>query len=836
MKTIPNKRRLEKNLIPILFYGALAILLSWPLVVNLSTHLPAGTDSLVHYWNSWWVKQALLEGQSPYFTPYLFYPRGLGLVYHNFAWVHILLWLPLQVLVGGIAAYNVTFLLNLILCGLSAYYLANELLGDRRIALLVGLIYQAWPYRLTQPSHPNLISTWAIPLFLLLLTRAVKRKRWQYGVLAGFVLALIGYTRWQLLIPTALVGGVYLLFLLRSSFGRRTVAIILLAGAVALVTLLPPIILLANEWRQNPTELTVQGEEQIMQADLLAYFTPAGSHPLFGQQTETMYERYYADRGSRSAFSPYIGLSVLLLVGIGIWKGPRWQKMPWVIIGVLLWLLAMGPTLRVNGQQYTFFPSFYNFAAAFTPIRLLRHPDRFNMFLALPVSILAGYGMKYLFSSTRLARRSMLVEAVLGVVILFEFLVAPLTLQPGEVSPFYNQIATEPGEFAILNVPVDPFKSKPYIYAQTVHERPILQGHSSRYESGAFDYLEGNSWLLAMNQYDLLPPKHDDLSNQLGQLANDGIRYVVLHKDLIPSENLEKWRAYFALQPHYEDDAIYVIRTRPKAGEDFEFEQEPLPGIGVVRKSVSKRCITPGEIVTTQVTWGTSESMDSDYRVDLIMDSTDSMVPNSYHETVGELKSSIWGADYLGRSYYVWTIPVDVSPGTYNFSLSIANDEEAADNPVSLGVLIVQQDGCGIGLPPGVTIADSLFGNEIRLLGYRLDQDDESLIVTLFWQAERRLDEDYKVFVHVFDPATAIPVAQDDSMPRRWAYPTSLWSIDEVVDDAITISLENVPTGEYGVAIGVYDPEVGDRLKLVDAEGNSIEDGRFIINGMVVVK
>ena len=72
-------------------------------------------------------------------------------------------------------------------------------------------------------------------------------------------------------------------------------------------------------------------------------------------------------------------------------------------------------------------------------------------------------------------------------------------------------------------------------------------------------------------------------------------------------------------------------------------------------------------------------------------------------------------------------------------------------------------------------------------------------------------------------------------MPRGWVYPTSFWWPGEVVEDETTVSLEAVPPGQYGIAIGIYDPASGERLPLVDGEGNKIPDGRLILKEIVTV-
>ena len=285
-------RRSSANLLVLLAYVVIAVGTTWPLVARVTAQLPGPTsDTFVHYWNGWWVWWASITGQMPLRTSYLFHPAGISLAYHNFAWLNIVAWLVLRPWVGGFAAYNLSLLANLALCGFAAFLLIRDLIGDGRAAFLAGLIYQCWPFRLSQLDHPNLISTQWIPLFLLFLIRAVRRGRWQDGVLAGLFLALTGYARWQLLIPAAIVGGVYLLCTLpgRWASRRRWALALLLVGGVAVLLLTPPALLLAGQQRIALADLVVEGEEATMQTDLLAYLTPPGSHPLFGAWTRPAY-------------------------------------------------------------------------------------------------------------------------------------------------------------------------------------------------------------------------------------------------------------------------------------------------------------------------------------------------------------------------------------------------------------------------------------------------------------------------------------------------------------------------------------------------------------------
>ncbi len=128
----------------------------------------------------------------------------------------------------------------------------------------------------------------------------------------------------------------------------------------------------------------------------------------------------------------------------------------------------------------------------------------------------------------------------------------------------------------------------------------------------------------------------------------------------------------------------------------------------------------------------------------------------------------------------------------------------------------------------------AVFGDTLQMLGYDLAQKQDTLTLTLWWQASAAPGRDYKRFIHVFDPASETIVAQDDAMPRAWTYPTSLWVAGEVVSETITLDMSAVSKGRYRVAIGWYDPEHPDtRLPAHDASGQPAPLDRIILDGEV---
>ena len=129
---------------------------------------------------------------------------------------------------------------------------------------------------------------------------------------------------------------------------------------------------------------------------------------------------------------------------------------------------------------------------------------------------------------------------------------------------------------------------------------------------------------------------------------------------------------------------------------------------------------------------------------------------------------------------------------------------------------------------------DASFGDQIRLLGYDVSHEGNVLTLKPAWRALSNIAANYKVFVHVFDPATEKIVAQSDSMPRNNAYPTSRWLNGEVVTDTLVISLADVPAGSYRIALGVYLPP-SDRLPINGEHGIDAVNRRVIIDETVDV-
>jgi 4-amino-4-deoxy-L-arabinose transferase-like glycosyltransferase len=110
------------------------------------------------------------------------------------------------------------------------------------------------------------------------------------------------------------------------------------------------------------------------------------------------------------------------------------------------------------------------------------------------------------------------------------------------------------------------------------------------------------------------------------------------------------------------------------------------------------------------------------------------------------------------------------------------------------------------------------FGPAIHLRGYDLNvghvQDSSTLTLTLEWETQAPLEQDYMLFVHLLD-SDGNRVAQVDVPPGGQHLPTSIWQPDRYLSLEQPLPLPaNLAAGSYWISLGIYDPQTFARLPL----------------------
>jgi len=824
---------LYPSLVTIAAYALITLVMTLPLGFRLGTHLFSSTnDFWIYPWNNWWVKTTLAQGYDVYHTSYLFYPLGAELVWHGFSWFNTFIWLPLQFVLGALAAHNVTILLTYVVAGYTAYLLAYEITGSRPAAFVAGLVYAFYPHRYAHRGQLKLLSNQWIPLAAFYLVRLTRRSRLRDGLGLGVALALCGLCGWHQLFLVGTWGAMWLIYSLAvegQKWTWNTVRNLLLGGLVCIVILSPLLIPMITELvrtRGEGLEPSTMGREK--RTDLLAFLLPPADHLL---SRFKVVARFYEDRIQLGGAAASIGWVSLLLAGWGTYRR-RKAALPWFLSAVVLAVLALGSRLQVNGRLLPVPLPYAIFAPTFLGT-FLRHPNRFNIVLALPVSVLVAIGWQAARARwALLRRRGRWPTFALSLLVLFEYSMGPVPTVPEPVSPFYEQLREEEGQFAVADFPIDLGRDKYYLYVQTLHERPIVGGHVSRPPVTAHAFIEEVPVLTAGREG---PPEQgqlDDVSRQLEPLARADVRYVMIHKDRTTEANVKDWRRWFGFRPAYEDARVVAYRTEPLFGQDFDFEGSLEDGISIVSADVEPNDLVAGRELEIELTWGTAQKPDRDWSAEItLVSERGEILDRVEFEPFAGWATTEWGSNALARRQLTLRVHPSAAGGRYRVALSLVN---GTADPIIIDEIAVRSlgqvlQGLDVDKQMGVP-----FGRELQLLGYAVEQQGEVIDLTWYWQALRDVETSYKLFVHMYDAETGALVSQRDVVPGNWSYPTSRWAEGELVSDKVTLSIENVPPGTYQMAVGAYNAETDGRLPVSPSKAWTVVGNAVVLQEVTI--
>jgi hypothetical protein len=427
-----------------------------------------------------------------------------------------------------------------------------------------------------------------------------------------------------------------------------------------------------------------------------------------------------------------------------------------------------------------------------------------------------------------MGRTPFLLAGALGTLILLEYCIVPYRLTRPQTPTWFYHLAQETERFAVLDLPIQlGFSNKQYMFYQITHGKPLVEGRIARVPREAFAFLDSTPFLSRLRHDNVMDARVTDVSHQLLTLAHADVRYIILHKRFAPPEQLAAWQDWLTFQPLHEDADLIVYRTQPSLGQDFSLVHPLTDQLGLIRASFAPLETAQTGSVLVDARWGAVAPPAQDYDVCLtLVDAQGDPAQSACQPLSPSWPPSRWQANEVVRDTYPLQIDPFLDPGAYTLTLSLtdsASGLEASDD-VTLGPLQVKPLPRVFDTPSPSHPLHARWADDLLLLGFDLHLSDDTLTLTLFWQALQRMDASYKVFVHLVDPASGRILAQDDAVPRRWMYHTHWWEQGEVVEDAIPLSLADVPAGHYTLFVGVYDPQTGGRLPAFSADGQRLPD------------
>lgn len=578
----------------LLAYLLSTVAMTWPLATVLGEAIPGdGFDGWQNLWNLWWVKKALLDlHQTPFHSDYIFYPTGVDLYFHTLNIFNGLVSLPVQGAGNLFWAYNFVVFLSFALGGYGAYLLTRYVLGRAGwgqgsprewAAFLGGCVFTFSPFHFAHLlGHMQVFSLEWLPFYALAFLRAMEplpaqggRRQglepWRRAALPALFLVLVALCDWYYVMYLAFFSLLDLAYLagrrrLRLHHLQTSLGIGVLFALVLSPILVPMVVTAQRETFMVPDP----AQARALSADLAAFVTPSEFHPLWGKAVRPLAERFTASTSERTVFA---GFTVLVLAFAGLARRPRRLGFWWLSLAAFA-LLALGPVLHVAGETRlgpggAEIPLPYGLLHRLVPfMRITRSVSRFDALVMLSLGVLAAGGLVALSGRRRGVGWGL---AAVGLVFL-EFWPAPYPISPPDTPAWYRDLAQEPGDFAILNLPMN-WDRPGYLLYQTVHGKRLASAYISRDDPSTLVERMGILQQFRHLGQDII---RQDLATVAGTTFRYlNVRYLVADLYQMPGgEERERTLSLLqevvgpAAEPAYRDERLLVYRApleRPAA-------------------------------------------------------------------------------------------------------------------------------------------------------------------------------------------------------------------------------------------------------------------------------
>ncbi len=126
-------------------------------------------------------------------------------------------------------------------------------------------------------------------------------------------------------------------------------------------------------------------------------------------------------------------------------------------------------------------------------------------------------------------------------------------------------------------------------------------------------------------------------------------------------------------------------------------------------------------------------------------------------------------------------------------------------------------------MPLQITLGEQVI---LRGVDLALDRLQQTLYVSLYWEALSPFPVDYKIFVHLRD-GTNNTIVNGDHLPYDNLVPTTVWPVGNIIKETIRLDLPaNLSLEDYRLFLGMYDPNSQERLPV---QGDSSGENAVVI-------
>ncbi len=418
------------------------VVATWPQAVRLNTGVSDFGDPLLNAWALAWVGHAVVAQPAHLFDANVFYPERFTLAYSEALLAPGLLLAPLGWLgADPILVQNVLLLLAYLLSGIVMFELVRSVTGHDGAALVAAVVFALYPYRIEEYPKVQLQLLIGWPLALLAVHRLLDRASWRAAIGLAAAIALQAYSCVYYGVMGAFVVAVIVALLVAMAPADRRRPAILAIGAGTLIAglIVAP---LAIEYRAASLIVGERHADDLAAGSAVAndYLRAHPENAAYGddghpgQGERRLFPGYAAPALAIAAFVPPVGAATIAYAAGG--------------------LVAADLSFGVNTPGYGWLFDHLS------PLRALRVPARFAMFVGLALAVLAGLGVARVCRSLSRAQQAALVAVAIAVVT-WESRMRPQVLESlADPAPaVYSWLAAQP-HAVVCEYPVGPLEGR----------------------------------------------------------------------------------------------------------------------------------------------------------------------------------------------------------------------------------------------------------------------------------------------------------------------------------------------------------------------------------------
>jgi hypothetical protein len=275
------------------------------------------------------------------------------------------------------------------------------------------------------------------------------------------------------------------------------------------------------------------------------------------------------------------------------------------------------------------------------------------------------------------------------------------------------------------------------------------------------------------------------------------------------------------------------------------------PVLRLLGYSLGEGALKPGQVLKLTLFWQALADVSRDYMVFIqLQDEKGKVWANRETAPVNDnYPTAGWQTGQLVRDPHDFVVPAAVPDGPYHLvvglyratdreRLAVVSGPQRGRDHLALTEVNILGRAHDYLKPVVSHPLQARFGESVVLIGYDLEAQQarpgDKLGLTLYWHALNPMDKSYTVFVHLLD-ANEVIQGWGDSLPGGGTLPTTGWLAGEYLRDRHEIAIKHeAPSGEYLIEVGLYEAISGERLPLLDEEGQ-VQGDRVLLADTVSV-